>query len=346
MVNALCKEIELRKGELQTPVANIYFGGGTPSLLNEKDFVSIFDCIHQHYKIENSPEITLEANPDDLDEAYLAMLQQKTPINRLSIGVQSFKNEDLKLMNRAHNTFEALESLRLAKNYFQNISLDLIYGIPGMCNEKWLKNIEQALSLGIPHLSCYALTVEPKTALAYFIEKKVIPPIDDDLAREHFDILHQKMKEAGYINYEFSNFSKPGFESRNNTAYWTGKSYLGIGPSAHSFNGKKRSWNIANNSIYIKKINEHKLPSEHETLSATDRYNEYVMTRLRTIWGIDLYEIEQEFGLPFRAYITEQAQIFLKDQLLFEENEHYKISEKGKFLSDGIAAELFKLNLK
>lgn len=346
MVSAICTEIELRKEEVTSTVQNIYFGGGTPSLLQQEDFDTIFECIFKHFDIENSPEITLEANPDDLDEEYLKMLQENTPINRLSIGVQSFNEEDLKLMNRAHNASQATECLLVAKKYFTNISLDLIYGIPGVSNEDWTNTIDQAIGLDIPHLSCYALTVEPKTALAYFIEKEVIPPVDDDLAKEHFDILQQKMKEAGYINYEFSNFGKPGYESRNNTAYWTGKSYLGIGPSAHSFDGKKRSWNIANNAIYLKKINKGELPSEAETLSLTDHYNEYVMTRLRTIWGVDLNEVEKKFGLPYRAYLTEQAQPFINDKLIHEENEHYKITNEGKFLSDGIAAELFMLNLR
>ncbi len=346
MIDAICQELALRKEELRTPMQNIYFGGGTPSLLNVTDFDRIFDSIHSHYDTSQVEEITLEANPDDLNEAYLQVLDKKTPINRLSIGVQSFIERDLKLMNRAHNASEALESLQLAKKYFDNISLDLIYGIPGLSEEEWLRNIEQALSLEIPHLSCYALTVEPKTALAYFIEKEVIPPVDDELAKCHFDILQEKMTEAGYVNYEFSNFGKPGFESKNNTAYWTGKSYLGIGPSAHSFDGSKRSWNVSNNAIYIKKIQANELPSESETLTKTDTYNEYVMTRLRTQWGIDLNEIENKFGLIYRAYLTEQAQEFIKDKLIFEENEHYIISPKGKFLSDGIASELFMLNLK
>lgn len=346
MIDAICQELALRKEELRTPMQNIYFGGGTPSLLNVTDFDRIFDSIHSHYDTSQVEEITLEANPDDLNEAYLQVLEKKTPINRLSIGVQSFIERDLKLMNRAHNASEALESLQLAKKYFDNISLDLIYGIPGLSEEEWLRNIEQALSLEIPHLSCYALTVEPKTALAYFIEKEVIPPVDDELAKCHFDILQEKMTEAGYVNYEFSNFGKPGFESKNNTAYWTGKSYLGIGPSAHSFDGSKRSWNVSNNAIYIKKIQANELPSESETLTKTDTYNEYVMTRLRTQWGIDLNEIENKFGLIYRAYLTEQAQEFIKDKLIFEENEHYIISPKGKFLSDGIASELFMLNLK
>lgn len=345
MVEAICNELELRKDELTKPIETIYFGGGTPSLLAEEDFNLIFNSIATHFKSAEKLEITLEANPDDITEAYLVMLRQKTPINRLSIGVQSFKEHDLKLMNRAHNAQEALECLHLAKTYFDNISLDLIYGIPKVSNEAWTESIEQALSLNIPHLSCYALTVEPKTALAYFIEKEVIPPVDDELAKQHFDLLQEKMEKAGYVNYEFSNFSKPGFESKNNTAYWTGKSYLGIGPSAHSFNGKERSWNVANNSLYIQQIHKGELPSESEKLSTTDRYNEYVMTRLRTIWGIDLNEVEHQYGLSYRAYLTEQAQAFIKDKLILEEKEHYIITKEGKFLSDGIAADLFMLNL-
>ena len=235
MIEMICREILLRKDELeQELVQTIYFGGGTPSLLTEEELKEIFKTIYNNFQISDNVEITLEANPDDLSEKKLKIFQA-AGINRLSIGVQSFFEEDLKLMNRAHNAQEAVESIKLAKQYFDNISIDLIYGIPEMTNERWEKNIDIALDLKLPHFSCYALTVEPNTALKKFIDKGKIKPVDDEVARVHFEILTEKLKKAGYIHYEFSNFGKLGYFSQNNTAYWTGKSYLGVGPSAHSF---------------------------------------------------------------------------------------------------------------
>jgi oxygen-independent coproporphyrinogen-3 oxidase len=262
-------------------------------------------------------------------------------INRLSIGIQSFFEEDLKLMNRAHNASEALECIKEAKKYFENISIDLIYGIPGMSNERWKENLEIALKLDVPHLSCYALTVEPKTALKKFIEKGIVPPVDEDVAKQHYEILLSETEKAGLENYEFSNFGKPGFHSRNNTAYWEGKPYLGIGPSAHSYNGKSRSWNVANNTKYIKSIEEGILPSETEILSKKDKYNEYIMTGLRTKKGVSLKKVENDFGKNYLEYMLKQAENPIKNNLLILENDTLKISKKGKFLSDGIAADLF-----
>ena len=240
MVNALCKELALRKDELIGEVETIYFGGGTPSLLSIEELRLLISEIYKNYKISENPEITLEANPDDLSDSQIHKFTNSR-INRLSIGIQSFFEEDLKLMNRAHNASEAMECIVEAKQYFENISIDLIYGIPGMSNERWRKNLETALKLDIPHLSCYALTVEPKTALKKFIEKGIVPPVDEEAAKQHYEILLSETEKAGFENYEFSNFGKPGFHSRNNTAYWEGKPYLGIGPSAHSYNGKSRS---------------------------------------------------------------------------------------------------------
>ncbi len=281
MVNALCKELALRKDELIGEVETIYFGGGTPSLLSIEELRLLISEIYKNYKISENPEITLEANPDDLSDSQIHKFTNSR-INRLSIGIQSFFEEDLKLMNRAHNASEAMECIVEAKQYFENISIDLIYGIPGMSNERWRKNLETALKLDIPHLSCYALTVEPKTALKKFIEKGIVPPVDEEAAKQHYEILLSETEKAGFENYEFSNFGKPGFHSRNNTAYWEGKPYLGIGPSAHSYNGKSRSWNVANNIKYIKNIEAGILPLEREILSKEDKYNEYIMTGLRT----------------------------------------------------------------
>ena len=344
LVNALCKEMVLRKEEIPGPLQTIYFGGGTPSLLDAEDLQQIFKTIDDHFKVVAAPEITLEANPDDLTEAKLKMLAVSR-INRLSIGVQSFFEEDLKLMNRAHNATEALRCLQLAKQYFDNISIDLIYGMPDMSDARWQENLDQALALGIPHISSYALTVEPNTTLQKFIEKGVVKPVDDAVAQKHFEILLAHMEKAGFENYEFSNFGKPGYFSQNNTAYWTGKPYLGIGPSAHSFDGNTRSWNINNNPKYIKAIAADTLPIERETLSTTDKYNEYVMTGLRTIWGVSLEKIEKDFGLKFRTYVLQQAQKHIEEHLLFLDDDRIVVTKKGKFLSDGLASDLFILNL-
>lgn len=345
MVLALAKEMELRKNESQNEtIETIYFGGGTPSVLTIDDIRFLIDKVYEYYKVIENPEITLEANPDDLDKETI-LNYANSPINRLSIGVQSFFEDDLLLMNRAHNSAEAKKCLEFATQHFDNISIDLIYGMPNMSNEKWLQNIETALSFNIPHISSYALTVEPKTALDKMIKVGTVPKLDDDLAQQHFHILIDKLQEKGFVHYELSNFGQPDYFSKNNTAYWLGKKYIGIGPSAHSYNGVSRSWNIANNSLYLKEIAENKLPSETETLSKTDQYNEYIMTGLRTIWGVSLERIETDFGTKYLEYLLKQAEKFISDNLLEIENHILKTTKKGKFLSDGIASDLFLLNL-
>ena len=307
LVDALCQELILRKDELSGEVQTIYLGGGTPSLLSEDELHQIFDTILSNYKVAANAEITLEANPDDLSETVIDTLA-KSPINRLSIGVQSFFEDDLRLMNRAHNAVEAETSIQLAKNYFDNLTIDLIYGIPKMSVAKWQANIDKALALGVPHISAYALTVEPNTALETFIAKGKIAPVDEELAAVHFDMLKKTLEQNDFVHYEFSNYGKEGFFSQNNTAYWRGRSYLGIGPSAHSYNGKTRSWNIANNTLYIKAIQQGRVPLETEELSVVDRYNEYVMTGLRTMWGISLEMVAREFGKTYKEYLLQQAQ--------------------------------------
>jgi oxygen-independent coproporphyrinogen-3 oxidase len=318
MVLALAKEIKLRKtsSSFQLPTSNpeiietIYFGGGTPSRLAIEDLKLLIDEVYSNYKVVENPEITLEANPDDLTEEYLIELK-KIGINRLSIGIQSFFEDDLQLMNRAHNSAEAKKCLEIATQYFDNITIDLIFGIPNMSNEKWLQNIETALSFNIPHISSYALTVETKTALHSLIQKGIIPQPDDEVAQQHFQILVDKLQENGFIHYELSNFGKENYFSKNNSAYWLGKKYIGIGPSAHSYDGEKRGWNISNNSLYIKSIQENKLPIEFEILSETDKYNEYIMTGLRTMWGVSLDKVENEFGEKYITYLKKQAQNLL-----------------------------------
>ena len=344
MVLALAKEIALRKSEFKDEVVEtIYFGGGTPSILEIHDLRFLIDEVFANYKVVKNPEITVEANPDDLTETRIIELSQNK-INRLSIGIQSFFEDDLKLMNRAHNSEEAKKCLEIATKYFDNISIDLIYGVPNMSNEKWLQNIETALSFNVPHISSYALTVEPKTALHSFIQKGIIPPPDDEVAQEHFHLLVDKLEENGFIHYELSNFGKTTYFSKNNSSYWLGKKYIGIGPSAHSYNGISRSWNISNNTLYLKSIAENILPSETEILTKTDRYNEYVMTGLRTIWGISLDRIEREFGKTYLDYLNKQSYNYIEDHFLFVDDNILRTTKTGKFLSDGIASDLFMLN--
>ena len=346
MVLALAKEIQMRKNESsEAIIETIYFGGGTPSVLTSDEINFLIDAVYQNYQVVENPEITLEANPDDLSQVRIFELAT-SKINRLSIGIQSFFEDDLQMMNRAHNSAEAQKCLEIATLYFDNISIDLIYGIPGMTNEKWNQNIEKALSFGIPHISSYALTVEPKTALNILIQTGKIAAPNDDVAQEHFAILVETLEYNGFIHYELSNFAKENYLSKNNSAYWLGKKYIGIGPSAHSYDGFSRSWNVANNSIYLKSIQEDKLPNENEILSATDRYNEYIMTGLRTIWGVSLDRVENEFGKDYLNYLHKQAQKFLNDDLLFIEIDILKPTKKGKFLTDGIASDLFWVNLE
>jgi oxygen-independent coproporphyrinogen-3 oxidase len=346
MVAALAKEIAMRKDEFTDEVVEtIYFGGGTPSILEIADLRLLIEQVFQHYNVTENPEITVEANPDDLSQERIIALSQNK-VNRLSIGIQSFFEDDLKLMNRAHNVAEAKQCLEIATQYFDNITIDLIYGMPEMSREKWLQNIQIALSYNIPHISSYALTVEPKTALHEFIQKGVIAPLDDDLAQDHFHLLVDTLEDHGFVHYELSNFGKEGYFSKNNSSYWLGKKYLGIGPSAHSYDGEKRGWNVANNSLYLKSLANNELPIEIETLTKTDRYNEYIMTGLRTIWGVSLDRIENEFGANYLHYLQQQAAKYLEDHLLFIDDNILRTTKRGKFLSDGIASDLFLLNLE
>lgn len=364
MIDAICKEIELRKSEIVEEVETIYFGGGTPSLLSEEEIQQILNKIDASFSVSEKPEITLEANPDDLTESKIKELA-KSSINRLSIGIQSFFDEDLKAMNRAHKAQESIDCLSVATCYFENITVDLIYGIPNMSPEKWKQNLQTVFDFGIPHISSYALTVEPKTALDSFIKKGKYPKLDEKLASEHFNILVEESAKHGFVHYETSNFAKEGFFSRHNSSYWKGKNYLGVGPSAHSFNGEQRSWNISNNAKYIKVIQHNELPNEVETLSLSERFNERIMIGLRTIWGISLNAIEQDFGIEYKDQLLENAEKFIDQGFLEIDLYHFKQSEesiisnkiassqvhrnhevvkttqKGKFLADGIASDLF-----
>lgn len=341
MVSALQKELILRKGEFKGEVVEtIYFGGGTPSVLETSALLQLIETVYSHYKVTDTPEITLEANPDDLSRHRIIQLAN-SPFNRLSIGIQSFYDEDLRFMNRAHSSKQASESLAMAADYFENLSIDLIYGIQGMGNDRWRQNIEKALSYNIPHISSYALTVEPKTALAHAIKKGLVKPVDDEVAQEHYAILVDTLEAAGFVNYELSNFGKPGFFSRNNTAYWQQKKYVGIGPSSHSYDGIRRGWNISNNAKYLQAIAQGRLPQEIEVLSKTNRYNEAIMTGLRTIWGVSLAQIASEFGDEVVTYLQKQSKKHIEGGFLISEGDLLLTTKKGRFLADGIAADLF-----
>lgn len=341
LVNCLIKEIEIRKNELEkSTIESIYFGGGTPSILSILEINAILKAVFDNYNVKTEAEITLEANPDDLTQQKIIDLAQ-TKINRLSIGIQSFFEADLKLMNRAHNALEAENCLQIATQYFKNISIDLIYGTPGLTNENWKANIQKALQYNIQHISCYALTVETKTLLEKQVKTGKIAKPSNTQAENQFQIVVNELTKHNFIHYELSNFGKENFFSQNNSAYWLGKKYIGIGPSAHSFNGKIRSWNVANNAIYIKKINSNLLPSEAEVLTISDCYNEYIMTGLRTIWGVSLDKINNDFGKIYADYLLKNCKKHLKNELLIIENNILKTTLKGKFLVDGISSDLF-----
>lgn len=338
LINALLTELELRSGYLkENELSSIYFGGGTPSLLTQEELKAVFDKIRQLFSIKENAEITLEANPDDLSEEKIKMLRQ-TPVNRLSIGIQSFSDEDLRFMNRAHNSKEAHRCIEWAQKYgFENLTVDLIYGSPTTSDEQWIENIDRLFKYDIPHLSCYCLTVEPKTALAHFVRTGKAADVDDDQASRQFNMLMEKMEAQGYEHYEISNFAKPGRHAIHNSNYWRGEAYLGIGPSAHSYNGQSRQWNVANNSKYIKTIGEGVVPFEKEDLSPEQRYNEYVMTGLRTKWGVELERINP----AFRDHFLSEAAPYLEAGKMEKNGEAFILTRAGKHLADRIAMELF-----
>jgi oxygen-independent coproporphyrinogen-3 oxidase len=345
MVQALAKELELQKHILANEtIETIYFGGGTPSLLHVAQINYLLETINKNYALASKLEITLEANPDDLTLEKLKALRQ-TAINRLSIGVQSFDDKTLRYMNRSHNAQQALTSIKQAQDLgFKNITIDLIYGVPHVSNVQWQGELEQVFALQVPHISAYALTVEPKTALDSFIKKGKYTPIDEDLALAHFNTLITASQKQGFVQYEISNFGKKQFFSKHNTAYWQGKKYLGIGPSAHSFFDNTRMWNISNNIKYIKSLTKNCIPNEQELLTKTDLYNEYLMTQLRTIWGVNLIQIKALFGEKYATYFLTQITKHVVQEVVVLLNDNYVLSQKGKFLADGIISDLFLLD--
>ncbi len=343
MITAVCSEAELRNDYITENITTIYFGGGTPSLLTIEDCRLIMDRLYALFSVDAHAEITLEANPDDINTEKLSAWKD-AGINRLSIGVQSFFENDLEWMNRAHNASQAYKSIELAKQAgFENITIDLIYGTPNLTDEDWLHNLETANKLGISHLSCYALTVEPNTALQKMIALHKKENVDVEKQSRQFELLMQWAAKNNFEHYEISNFAKPGFRSRHNSSYWQGKPYLGLGPSAHSYNGISRQWNIANNALYTKSIHEHIVPFEIETLTSTQKINEYIMTGLRTVEGIQLHHLKNLSGEKIAADIIIDAQKFIYQNLMESKNEALVLTQKGKLFADGIAADLFRI---
>lgn len=343
MLLAILKEIDLQHDYLkEAEIDTIYLGGGTPSVLTAKDLNVLFKKIYSTFSISANPEITLEANPDDLSPEYLTELKNATPINRLSIGIQSFSEEDLLWMNRAHNAIEARACIEYAQDIgFDNLTIDLIYGAPTTSDEQWVKNLKIAFEYDIPHISCYGLTVETGTALDSFIKKGKTAPVDEEKSARHFEILMSEMKRFGFIHYEISNFAQPDSFARHNSNYWLGVPYLGIGPSAHSFDGVSRQWNIANNPKYIKSLYEDIVPFTREDLTDVQRYNEYVMTTLRTIWGCDPSVIDIKFGKTFLKYFNKKVLQYIQNQTVVTDGKKYYLTDTGRLLADRIAMELF-----
>lgn len=344
-LNALKKEIALRKKYLENEtISTIYFGGGTPSLLSKIELMDIFDTLNQHFMIHPEAEITLEANPDDLTELKINELKD-TPINRLSIGIQSFFDEDLKLMNRAHSSEEALKAVKVAvENGFENITIDLIYGIPTLTHHNWRNNLQIAFALNIKHISAYCLTVEPKTALAHQVKTGSVKNVDEQHSSEQFEIMLEAMHNNDFVQYEISNFCKEGAYSKHNSSYWLKEKYLGLGPSAHSFNGSSRQWNVSNNALYIQSLDKGELNFEKEELTINQCYNEYILTSLRTIWGIDLDYLEQAFGSRYLSFFITDAEPYIQSGHVLNEEKKIYLSDKGKLIADKISSDLFKTN--
>jgi oxygen-independent coproporphyrinogen-3 oxidase len=343
VIHAMERELALRKSFLNETVDTIYFGGGTPSLLLPERISFLLDAIYSRFPISEQPEITLEANPDDVSPAR-ASAWKKAGINRISLGIQSFQSHWLEWMNRAHNAEQSLQAItELQAAGFENISIDLIYGMPEQADVAWLKEIQMAIDLQVTHLSCYALTVEPRTALWHMIETGKAVTVDPDQQARMFLLLMDSLEKAGYEHYEISNFAKPGKRSRHNSAYWKGKTYLGIGPAAHSFNGSRRMWNIQNNTSYTSQIEAGVLPLTEENLTAIEQWNEYIMTSIRTMEGISLKRIAEQFGVEQSEQLLLHAATWLKRNLLQQTDEHLCLTREGKLLADQIASDLFQL---
>ncbi len=340
-LSALIREMELRKNYLEREtLETIYLGGGTPSQLSVENLNRIFEAIYQYFPVNQDMEITLEANPDDMTPAYVAALCS-LPVNRISMGVQSFDAADLKFLNRRHDREEALRAVHLCQEHnLYNISIDLIYGLPGQTPEKWQKNLDEVLRLDIPHISAYHLIYEEGTALYRLLEAGKITPVDEETSLALFTLLIENLSAAGYQHYEISNFARPGWYARHNSSYWKGKKYLGLGPSAHSYNGTEREWNVSSLPEWIKGIQTGKVALESEQLDENTCYNEYIMTHLRTMWGIDLNELSEKFGENKLKYCLNIAQTYEKRNLLLQKDGKLTLTKDGIFVSDGIMSDL------
>ena len=341
LINSLLKEIQLRSNELKNNKVNsIYFGGGTPSILKKSIIKSLIDSVRHNFNLNKKIEICLEINPDDIKDGDIENYIE-IGVNRISVGVQSFFDSDLALMNRRHNSEQATNVIEKVKKNLKNYSIDLIYGIPNMTIEKWSKNLQTAISFSPPHISAYALTIEENTVFSDWVNKKKINLLSEEEVLNQFNFTLKFLEKKGYDHYEISNFGKRNFYSKNNESYWLGESYIGIGPSAHSFDGKYRSWNISNNIKYINNIKLNKLPVRREKLSKNDKFNEYIMIGLRTIWGVSSKRVLNEFGKDYLSLIKEKSKKHIKSSNLFWDGEILRISNKAKFLTDGIASDLF-----
>ena len=344
-VRALCRELEMRRDYVGgEEIETIYLGGGTPSQLTEEELKAIFASIYHIYKVREDAEITLEANPDDLKPEYVAMLRQ-LPVNRISMGIQTFQEETLKLLHRRHTATQAIEAFRRCREAgFQNISIDLMYGLPGETLETWKEDLRQAINLRPEHISAYHLIYEEDTALWRLREQHCVEEADEELSVSLFTTLIDRLTEAGYQHYEISNFCLPGLHSRHNSSYWTSKKYLGCGPSAHSFNGVSRQWNVASLEGYIKGVEEGELDYEVEELDLYTRYNDYVLTSIRTAWGMPLSKLRSEFGEELYRYCMRMAKPH-EDQGVLENREGVlRLTRKGIFVSDGIMSDLMWVN--
>ena len=339
-IDAITKEAQVQHSFIQEPVETIYFGGGTPSILQKNELKKILISIQKNYIITTDAEITLEANPDDISTKKL-IEWKGLGINRISLGIQSFVEDELAWMNRSHNAKQAIESVQLIQQHFNNYSLDLIFGSPLLTNELWLDNINQALAFNPPHLSCYALTIEEKTVFGNWLAHKKMDAINQEHQAEQFEVLMEQLEANNYLHYEISNYAKPGFESKHNSSYWQGKSYLGLGPSAHSYNGTSRFWNVANNALYISGIENKTDIREEEVLTSAQQFNEYVMIALRTVQGIKINYIQEKFPSKYYHHFIKMIQKWVVSQHLLVNQQSITLTSKGKLFADGIASDLF-----
>ena len=347
-MSALLREMELRRDYLHGEnVDTIYFGGGTPSQLQSYNFEQIFERIYRIFSVSDNPEVTIEANPDDLSDSYISSLKT-LPVNRISIGIQSFADKELRLLNRRHTSREAVDAVARCKDAgLENISIDLMYALPGQTEESWAYNLDKAIALDVSHISAYSLTYEEGTSIFKMMERKEIEPVDDDLCEQFFRLLKKKLADAGFVHYEISNFAKcsdsfpEGRISLHNSSYWNGTHYLGLGPSAHSYNGVSRSWNVSSISGYIKALKDGSAEvRETELLDDVAKYNDFIITRLRTMWGVSLNELKRQFGEKRERYFLEKSEPFLRLNMLKKQGGIVKVSEESIFISDAIIRDL------